>query len=59
MEITINAKNYSIRECKEKWIVTTKTGKLTSSIDVPKSICKTESDLKDFIKNNEVIIRTI
>ena len=56
MEITINAKNYSIRECNEKWIITTKTGKLTSSIDVPKSICRTESDLKDFIKNNELII---
>ena len=55
MEITINAKNYSIKECNEKWIITTKMGKVTSSIDVPKSICKTESELKDFIETNEII----
>ncbi len=45
---------YAIKEHTEKWTATRKNGDLTVCIDIPKDLCQTESDLKEYILSNDL-----
>ena len=54
MIIEKNGKCYEIVEKSNCWAVTTKTGALSVTVEVDKKICKTESELKNYIYKEEI-----
>lgn len=53
MNISKGEKQFTIKECKNHWSVERKIGKLTVDIQVPKDICKTSDELKEYIEQEE------
>lgn len=54
MIIEKNGKTYTVTESRDKWKVSADSGKLALSVDVPKEICKTTDDLRNYIMNNNL-----
>ncbi len=44
--------DYTIRECTNDWAVTTKNGKLTTEIRIPKSMCATIKEVEAYLQQN-------
>ena len=47
-------KTYTVKECKNHWNVSATIGKLSISYQVPKDICKTIEELKQYIKSENM-----
>lgn len=45
---------YNITEYNTKWVVKFKSGKLSVSYDVPKNICMTADELREYIISNDM-----
>lgn len=54
MIIKKNDKKYEITECKNHWSVVLKSGALSVDFQVSKDICKTETELQDYIANESM-----
>lgn len=54
MTIAKGEKSYTVRECKNHWNVTTNAGGLSVNYEVDKALCKTEEELAEYIKNNDM-----
>lgn len=54
MVIEKNGKSYSVTELRDKWKVSKDSGKLALSVDVPKEICETADELRNYIMNNNL-----
>ena len=53
MIIEKKGKTYTVTESNSKWTVKEENGKLTVAFEIPKDLCKTESDLRKFVDNND------
>lgn len=49
-----NDKTYTVKECKNHWNVSTAIGKLSVSYQVPKDICATIEELKQYIESENM-----
>ncbi len=54
MKLTKGEKIYLINEYDNKWTVKTENGKLTVCVDVLKELCKTETELREYILANDL-----
>lgn len=54
MIIEKNGNIYNITEYNTKWVVKSKSGKLSVSYDVTKDICATADELRDYIVSNDM-----
>lgn len=49
-----NGKEYVFVEFSTKWVIKTKENGVSISYDVPKEICHTVDDLKEYVLKNEI-----
>lgn len=54
MDIIKNGSIYTATESKNKWKVSKDSGKLTVSVDIPKEICKTPDELREYVLSNDL-----
>ena len=54
MTVEKNGKIYIVNECKKHWTVKYTDGGLSVSYEVDKDLCKTESELSEYIKENDI-----
>ena len=45
---------YIVTELRDKWKVSKDSGKLSLSVDVPKELCKTEDELREYVLSNDL-----
>lgn len=45
---------YTVTESRDKWKVSKGSGKLTISVDVPKELCKTGDELREYVLSNDL-----
>lgn len=53
MEITKDDNTYRIKENEKSWTVEKESDKLSVSFNVPKNICKSEQELRNYILSND------
>ena len=53
MTIEKGEKVYIVRECADHWVLTLVLGAVTADFNIPKSVCKTRTDLADYVRNND------
>lgn len=53
MIIQKNGKKYVVSEATTKWTVKMQDGKVSVAFEVPKDLCKTEAELREFVTNND------
>ena len=51
--------DYTIKEYTNDWLVTTKNGKLTTEIRIPKSMCPTLQDLQTYLEQESIFWEVI
>lgn len=49
-----NDKTYTVKECKNHWNISTEIGKLSVSYQVPKDMCATFEELKQYIESENM-----
>jgi hypothetical protein len=56
LEMTINkdGKEYAFAERKECWVVSRNIGALTVEYKVPKDVCTTEAELREYVEREEI-----
>lgn len=54
MVVKKGTKTYTVNECKNHWNVKTDVGELSVNFEVDKELCKTEAELAEYIKNNDM-----
>ncbi len=54
MKITKGETTYCISEQSDKWIVKRASDGVTVKYEIPKEICATEKELRDYILKNEM-----
>lgn len=53
MVIEKNGKYYTATETSSKWTVKTENGKVSVFFEVPKDLCKTEDELREYVLTND------
>ena len=54
MQIKKGEKTYTVCECKEHWSVSIAENVLSVQYNVDKELCKTEEELAEYIKSNDM-----
>lgn len=54
MIIEKNGKIYTVAETNSKWSLKSDSGKISIVYDVPKEMCKSEEELRDYVLTNDV-----
>ncbi len=54
MDIKKNGKEYAVTEHEDKWTVKVIYGKISAVFDVPKIICKSSEDLREYVLENDL-----
>ena len=52
MIIEESGKAYTITECRDKWVIKNESGKLSVSFDIPKELCATIDELREYVLSN-------
>ena len=45
---------YTVTESTDKWKVSNDSGKLSFSVDIPKELCKTWDELREYVLSNNI-----
>ena len=53
MVIEKNGKVYTVTESSAKWTVEAENGKLAVVVEVPKDLCKTEAELREYVLSED------
>lgn len=54
MIIEKNEKTYRVNECKNYWALKYENGGLSVTYQVDKELCKTEAELSEYVKGNDM-----
>ena len=54
MSIVKNGKIYTVHEYAKHWSVTTEAGGLSVQFKIDKEICESETQLIEYVKNNDI-----
>ena len=49
-----NGKAYVVTECKDKWTVKSDCGTVSVSVNVPKNICGTENEIREYVLTEDL-----
>lgn len=52
MIITINSEDYIVTESRNIWRLKAQTGKLSIAFEIPKELCATVDELREYVSNN-------